>query len=290
METLSNGKISIGTKRLSAELCSIRDEATDTEYMWQADPEYWGRHCPMLFPIVGGLWSGSYLYRNVRRDMPKHGFMQEREFDIKEQTSDSITYTAYDNACTRSMYPFKFELMQKFALADKCVSVKWMVRNLGSDDMPFQIGGHPSFFFRGFKRGDDIKGFLQFDVSSPESATVGCGGCLGIYRYALPVENGVMAIRDECFAGDSIIIDNNQIHGITLLDAERKPLVRVSSEAPVFLVWSPYGCEAPFVCLEPWYGLCDKEFYKGEFSARPYTNVVKAGQQWIGGYTIEILG
>ena len=115
-------------------------------------------------------------------------------------------------------------------------------------------------------------------------------GCLGMKRYALPVEDGMLEVRDECFAGDSIIIDNSQVSNVTLLDTEQKPVVRVSSNAPVFLAWSPYGCNAPFVCLEPWYGLCDKEWYKGEFSERPYTNIVKAGEEWTGGYDIEVLG
>ena len=44
MEELNNGKISIRTRRLSAELCSIRNEETGEELMWQADPKIWGRH------------------------------------------------------------------------------------------------------------------------------------------------------------------------------------------------------------------------------------------------------
>lgn len=289
METLNNGKISIAARRLSAELCSIRNVETGEEYFWQADPEFWGRHCPMLFPIVGNLWNGSYMHRGARREMPKHGFMQQRVFDVKAVDTDSITYVAYDNAETRAMFPFRFELEQKFSLEGKSVKVEWTVRNVGRDDMPFQIGGHPSFFFRGFKAGDEIKGYLRFDSAHPESATVGCRGCLGRNRYALPVDDGLLEVRDECFAGDSIIIDNNQVHSITLLDVERKPVVKVSSDAPVFLAWSPHGCNAPFVCLEPWYGLCDSEGYEGEFSARPYTNVAKSGEEWKGGYTIEVL-
>lgn len=290
METISNGKISISAQRFSAELCSLRDAAIGREYFWQADPKFWGRHCPMLFPIVGGLWEGSYLHRGVRRNMPKHGLLQERTFDVKSQDAESVTYITHDTAATRLAFPFKFELEQKFSLNERTVSVGWTVRNVGCDDMPFQIGGHPSFYFRGFKPGDEVKGYLKFDNPSPESATVGMSGCLGMKRYALPVEDGMLEVRDECFAGDSIIIDNSQVSNVTLLDTEQKPVVRVSSNAPVFLAWSPYGCNAPFVCLEPWYGLCDKEWYKGEFSERPYTNIVKAGEEWTGGYDIEVLG
>lgn len=289
MEELNNGKISIRTRRLSAELCSIRNEETGEELMWQADPKIWGRHCPMLFPTVGSVWNGKYRHRGVIHEMSKHGFLQNTEFELKSHESDSITYITHDTAETRAIFPFKFSLEQKFTLVNKTVKVEWTVRNVGCDDMPFHIGGHPSFYFRGFKEGDDVKGYLQFDKANPESATVGSGGCLGDERYVLPAPEGLMALHDEDFKVDSIIMDHDQVHAVILLDKERKPVVKVSSGAPVFLVWSPWGVNAPFVCLEPWYGLCDKQGYEGEFSQRPYTNVAPAYGEWHGGYDIEIM-
>lgn len=289
MGELINGKISIRTRKFSAELCSIRNEENGEELMWQADPKIWGRHCPMLFPTVGAVWEGYYKHRGVWREMSKHGFLQNTEFDIKEKTEHSITYSTHDTEATRDMFPFKFELEQKFTLVDKTVKVEWTVKNVGCDDMPFHIGGHPSFYFRGFKPGDDIKGYAVFDKPSPESATVGVGGCLGKRRYTLPAPDGKMPLTDDVFKVDSIIIDKDQVHSVTLLDKNQKPVVKVSSTAPVFLLWSPYGVDAPFVCLEPWYGLCDSEGYKGEFAERPYTNIVPAYGEWKGGYDIEIL-
>lgn len=289
MEELTNGKISIRTQSVSAELCGIRNEESGEELMWDADPKIWNRHCPMLFPTVGAVWEGRYEHRGVWRSMPKHGFLQDTEFAVKEKTASSITYITHDTEETRFIFPFKFELEQKFTLDGATVRVEWTVRNVGSDDMPFQIGGHPSFFFRGFAPGDDVKGYIKFDAPSPESATVGVGGCLGAERYTLPAPGGLMPLRDEVFRVDSIIIDRNQVHSITLLDKEQEPVVRVGSQAPVFLVWSPFGVEAPFVCLEPWYGLCDREGFKGEFSERPYTNVAPAFGEWKGGYEIDVL-
>lgn len=87
MGELINGKISIRTRKFSAELCSIRNEENGEELMWQADPKIWGRHCPMLFPTVGAVWEGHYKHRGVWREMSKHGFLQNTEFDIKEKQS-----------------------------------------------------------------------------------------------------------------------------------------------------------------------------------------------------------
>ncbi|MDY2778499.1 MAG: aldose 1-epimerase family protein, partial [Alloprevotella sp.] len=59
--------------------------------------------------------------------------------------------------------------------------------------------------------------------------------------------------------------------------------------APVWLFWSPQGQHAPFVCAEPWYGLCDPIGYEGDVSGRPYINSLTAGGVWEGEYTIEVL-
>ncbi len=289
MHQLTNGKISIRTRSLSAELCGIRNEANGEELMWNADPKFWDRHCPMLFPTVGAVWQGNYRLGGKQYQMPKHGFLQNAEFGVKETTGCSITYATHDNEATRAIFPFAFELQQRFTLDGSTVKVEWTVVNRGTEPMPFHIGGHPSFFFRGFKPGDDIKAYLDFDCPSPECATVGEGGCLAPERYTLQAPDGTLALRDEHFKVDSIIIDNNQVHSVTLRDCSGKPVVKVSSAAPVFLVWSPYGVDAPFVCLEPWYGLCDRVDYDGEFAQRPYTNIVPAGGEWHGGYDIEIL-
>ena len=56
MNTLTNGKISISVQEHGAELCSIKSNGR--EYLWGAYPEYWKRHSPVLFPIVGSVWNG----------------------------------------------------------------------------------------------------------------------------------------------------------------------------------------------------------------------------------------
>ena len=59
MEILKNEQLQIKVSEHGAELQSIQD-AEGKEYLWQADPKYWGRHSPILFPIVCGLWEDTY--------------------------------------------------------------------------------------------------------------------------------------------------------------------------------------------------------------------------------------
>ena len=51
MVELRNEQLSIIVSEKGAELQSIKD-ANGKEYLWQADPNFWPRHSPILFPIV----------------------------------------------------------------------------------------------------------------------------------------------------------------------------------------------------------------------------------------------
>lgn len=289
MEELTNGKLTISVSAHGAELQSIKDAQSGHEYFWEGNPAFWNRRSPLLFPLVGGLWNGTYRLNGCQKQMPKHGFLQNADFELVEQTADTLSYRVQDTAETRRLFPFPFVLEQKFILNGYSLEVQWSVRTTGSETMPFHIGGHPSFFFGGFSAGDELKGYFSFDNPQPESAAVGAGGCVGPHRYKLAMNaDGLLPVTDECFSNDAIILDKGQVHAITLHNVEGRPMVTVHTESDVTLMWSPYGINAPFVCIEPWFGLCDHEGYNGEFSERPYTNQVAPGEVWKGGYSIEI--
>lgn len=57
MKTISNKQLTIQVSPHGAELCSI--VANGKEYLWQANPAFWKRHSPVLFPIVGSVWEMS---------------------------------------------------------------------------------------------------------------------------------------------------------------------------------------------------------------------------------------
>ena len=55
MEYIENEFLKIGVEYHGAELSSIYDKKRDKELLWQADPAFWKRHAPILFPFVGKL-------------------------------------------------------------------------------------------------------------------------------------------------------------------------------------------------------------------------------------------
>ena len=100
--------------------------------------------------------------------------------------------------------------------------------------------------------------------------------------------DGLVPLSVATFAHEALIFDRQQIHAATLLDRDRRRVARVESTAPVWLFWSPQGIHTPFVCCEPWYGLCDPIGYDGSFADRAYTQCVQSGRTWEGGFTIEV--
>ena len=69
---------------------------------------------------------------------------------------------------------------------------------------------------------------------------------------------------------------------------DKKPYLTVSFDAPLFGLWSPAGMGAPFICIEPWYGRCDRAGFAGELKDREYGNSLAQGEKFEKSYTIAI--
>lgn len=287
MDELNNKWLHVEFSEVGAEMCRIVGLRTKNEYIWNGDPQYWDQHSPLLFPLVGKLRDGKALIDGKVYEIPKHGFVSRERFERISCTASSVTYRLESKPAMHRIYPFPFRLDVTYKLRANHIAVSWTILNTGLNLMPFHIGGHPGINYPNFDPQAKVKAYASFRKPSPiESASVCNTGCLGSDRYDLPLESGFLPITDECFSNDAIIIDENQVENISIFDANKNPYVSMDFDAPVLLLWSPYGVNAPFVCLEPWYGLCDAETYNGEFANRPYTNLVEPGHQITLGYTL----
>lgn len=293
METLSNGNLTITVKESGAELCSIRKGAT--EYMWQADPAFWKRHSPVLFPIVGSVWNGSFRTEGREYMMSQHGFARDMEFRLVSKDASCIRYRLESDSATESAYPYSFILEIGYRLSGNTVEVTWDVTNRSGCRMPFQIGAHPAFNYPGFIHGSDPQGYFTFSrngspVSGLEYILVKEKGCADVgHRYRIDLEDGFLRLDRHTFDLDALIIEDSQTDCVTLCTKERSPWLRVRFNAPLVGLWSPVGKDAPFVCIEPWYGRCDRTGFSGEFKDRDWVNILEPGCTFSTSYTIEIL-
>ena len=286
-KTLDNGILTIEADSHGAELCSIRRNGT--EYLWQADPAFWGRHSPVLFPIVGKVWEDRYRVDGREFSLSQHGFARDMEFSPVRAEDNEMMFRLEDTAATMEKYPFHFCLEIGYRLEGDEIKVLWKVRNTGDGTMYFQIGAHPAFLYPDYVPGTSGRGFFHFGGKKDIGyILIGEKGCADTaYRYTLGMDGEYMPLDTGTFDKDALIIDNSQVDKVTLCRQDKSPWLSLSFKAPVVGLWSPPGKDAPFVCIEPWYGRCDRTGYTGDIKDRDWMNALAPGAIFESCYTIR---
>ena len=288
MKTLSNSQLSIQISSHGAELCSISCEGK--EYLWQADPAYWKRHSPVLFPIVGSLWENRYRHEGQTFELTQHGFARDMDFELISESADEVCYRLTDNEETHLKYPFSFSLEIGYRILGRQIEVVWRVKNTDDRTMHFQIGAHPAFYFPDYNASSPHWGYFGFDRSEGlHYILISEKGCVAADKsYPLTLSDGLLPLDIHTFDKDALILEDSQVKEVTLYDCQRKPVLALHFDAPVVGLWSPPAKNAPFVCIEPWYGRCDRAGYTGEYQEKDWMQHLQPDEVFNGGYVIEI--
>lgn len=290
MFVLENSYMSVSINEKGAELASLVHDGK--EYLWNADATYWGRTAPVLFPFVGSVSGGSYRYDGNEYKMGQHGFARDMVFELEEKTEDSIWFSLKDNEETFAKYPFHFKLLVGYVIEKNKLFVKWKVDNTDSKDLLFSIGGHPAFMcpIDGQGAQTDYNLVLKKAGKAVDSVKVGilAAGLLSDESFELKAENGLHKIEADLFDRDALIIEDKQLDEVALAYSDGTPYVTVKFDTPLMGIWSPTGKNAPFVCIEPWYGRCDREGFAGELGEREYGIKLATGEVFEGGFEVLI--
>lgn len=288
MKTISNKQLTIQVSPHGAELCSI--VANGKEYLWQADPAFWKRHSPVLFPIVGSVWENEYRNEGIPYTLTQHGFARDMEFTLISEKEDEVRYRLVSNEETLHKYPFPFCLEIGYRIQGKKIEVMWEVKNTGDKEMYFQIGAHPAFYWPEFDASNSERGFFRFDKENGlKYILISEKGCADpSTEYSLELTDGLLPLDTHTFDKDALILENEQVRKVTLYNKEKLAYLSLHFNAPVVGLWSPPAKNAPFVCIEPWYGRCDRAHYTGEYKDKAWMQHLQPEEIFQGGYTIEI--
>lgn len=286
---LSNQEISIKVDSHGAELKSLKKLSTGQEYMWKGDPEFWGRTSPVLFPFVGGVYEKQYRVEGKGYPMNQHGFARDMEFTLLEKSGLEIWFKLESSEETLAKYPYAFVLKLGYRLCGSSVEVCWQVENPAEETMYFAIGGHPAFNCPPEEGKQQTDYVLKFDEKEQLISTVLTGtGMASGKRVAYTLTDGVLPVTEHLFDDDALVIEEHQAHTAALCYGDGTPYLTVRMEAPLFGIWSPPKKNAPFICIEPWYGRCDSDGYTGELKDRKWENALDGGKCWKAAYTIEV--
>ena len=290
MHILKNDVLTVEVSEHGAELHSIRKGAT--EYLWQADPKFWARHSPVLFPIVGSVWDKLYRVDGKVYELGQHGFARDMDFVKVEGNDTEVFYRLESNDETLKKYPWPFRLEIGYKLKGNAIEVIWRVYNPGTEEMYFQIGAHPAFYYPDYDPETDERGYLSFDRSEGlECIRIMAKGCVdAVTKYPLEIpQDGLLPLRKDTFdVIDTIMLQDSQIGRVTLHRNDGTPWLSLKFTAPVVGLWSPPTKNAPFICIEPWYGRCDRAGYTGDYRQKDWVNRLEPGKEFEGIYTIEI--
>ena len=289
MTILSNGILTVEISDHGAELQSIMKN--DVEYLWQGDKTYWGRRSPVLFPIVGSVWESRYRIDGTEYQLGQHGFARDMDFSLVSASEARARFRLESSEETLAVYPYPFTLDIEYHIHNNCLEVIWEVSNPSESDIYFQIGAHPAFFYPAYDPEKSGRGFMTFDRQEGlECIRIREKGCVDAQtKWPLEMTEGRLKLEKDTFDSiDTIMIQDSQVRRVNMFKEDGTPWLSLEFDAPVVGIWSPPGKTAPFICIEPWYGRCDRAGYEGDYRDKDWINKLAPGESFEGIYTIEI--
>lgn len=289
---LENEALRIEVNDFGAELARVYDKNAGREVLWNADPAYWNRHAPVLFPFVGALQDEQYQYHNKSYRIGQHGFARDSVFTIEEHQSNLICHKLTWTDDSFNKYPFKFSLYITHILSGNEIKVCWKVVNEQAEAMYFGIGAHPAFLAP-VKAGEKQEDYYLNLYSDKENYT-----CLRINENGLALtekpeifaaQDGFCPLKNDLFKDGVWIFEHAQLQKIGLALPDKTPYIEINCEGfPYVGIWTKPG--APFVCLEPWYGRTDDAGFKGNIQDKAGIQKLDAGETFEADYTITVCG
>ncbi|MDD5149188.1 MAG: aldose 1-epimerase family protein [Flavobacterium sp.] len=280
--TISNSYLTAQINQLGAELFSVTD-SNKKEYIWEGNPNFWGKHSPVLFPIVGTLKNNFYRYNSVEYHLSRHGFARDIQFEEVEKSENSVTFSLLSTEETKKVFPFDFELQIIYTLEENRLNIEYKVINNGDSQMPFSIGAHPAFalpenfqdYSLEFEKEESLEYFLlENDLISNKTKK-------------LELENKTLLLNYEHFENDALIFKSLQSNTITILE-NSNPIVKVNFEDfPNLGIWTKSN--APFLCIEPWFGYSDTEESSGNLFEKEGIQILETNEIFKAKFSIEIL-
>ena len=280
--TISNSNLTAKINPLGAELCSLKD-SKGKEYIWEGNSAFWGKHSPILFPIVGTLKNNSYHYNGTEYQMSRHGFAREMEFKLVTQSENSATFSIQSTEETLKKYPFNFELQICYTLNEKILNIEYKVINNGKSQMPFSIGAHPAFSLVGSFENYSI----SFNQEEPLEYYLLENDLISNKTKKLDVEHQKTSLNYALFENDALIFKTLKSNSLTILE-NSKSLLRVNFEGfPSLGIWTKKN--APFLCIEPWFGFSDTEDNFGDLFQKEGILILEENEKFKSKFNIEIL-
>lgn len=279
---ISNSILKASINHAGAELFSLKNNQ-EKEYIWEGNPSFWGKHSPVLFPIVGTLKNNTYTIDQKEYQLSRHGFARDMEFQLIEKTENSAVFSLESNNETLKKYPFEFELQLIYSLEKTSLNIEYIVINKSDRKMPFSIGAHPAIAlpenFENYSFKFEKEEVLKFNLLEND--------LISNKTEVLKTSDNLVRLNYKLFENDALVFKMLESKSITILENE-KPYIEVDFEDfPSLGIWTKD--QAPFVCIEPWFGYSDTADNSGDLYQKEGIVLLDADQIFHSKFSIKIL-
>ena len=260
---IENDYLTAEINDLGAELSSLKLNSDGYEYIWQGHEQIWRGRAPVLFPVIGQLKNDLFIYGGHAYPMKKHGFARNSLFKQAEIDSSRVTFILSSDADTRTSFPFDFELEVCFELVGRALKCTEKVTNTGSDIMYFSLGAHP-----GFNCGSGSSLAFEEVETGLSCEKIDRDNLLIDKSFPLDLIDGkILKLTEHIFDEDALILSELNSSVVTLNNSDNIHNVRFDfGDAPFLGLWAKPG--APYVCIEPWYGINDSHEIYNDISEK----------------------
>lgn len=264
---------------MGAQLHSLKLKENGKEYIWQGNPDIWYGQAPVLFPIIGQVIDDKFRYNGVEYTMPKHGLARKLPFNVKECAGAKAVFSLESDENTLKSYPFEFELLVAFELCGKSLVNIMTVINKTKGEMYFSIGAHPGF-------NCNIGDVIEFELPETlETERIDSDNLIIPEKFPVIENSREIEITKDVFAKDALILSG--IKSKKLRIKGENEIEFTFGDCPFLGIWAKPG--APYVCLEPWYGVNDGREVKNDISEKRGIQHLNEGETFEFSWTAEII-
>jgi galactose mutarotase-like enzyme len=272
--SLSSTDLTAEISSTGAELITLQDEA-GRDLLWNGDPAFWTGRSPLLFPIVGAVRNDQLLIDGTAYPMRQHGFARTAEFEVIDTAPSLCQLRLRANDCTRSQYPFEFQLDVTYHLKGARLIIMAVILNPGRTPLPVSFGFHPAFRWPLPYGGTREAHEIRFDREEPAPIRRPRDGLLRRDPSPSPITGHRLELHDSLFAEGALVFDQLRSEAVTYGVPQQRSIEVRFQNLPHLGIWTKPG--AGFVCIEPWHGYASPEDFTGEFTEKPGITLIPAG-------------
>jgi galactose mutarotase-like enzyme len=245
------------------------------ELLWNGDPTWWPRSCPILFPVVGWTRGGQISVDGVSYPMGVHGFAATSRFSLDAQGEAEVRLSLCDDTATRDAFPFPFHLAVTYSLSGTSLSAFFSVTNPGPSTLPYALGLHPGFRWSAAGVADERHAVVFEQEEEAQVPEIAPGGLFRHCRRRVPFQGRRLPLAPDLFAHDALCFLNARSRSVRL-EMGRDGCIEVAARGfPHIALWSKPG--APFLCIESWTGHGDPEDFSGDLADKPSMRLLSPG-------------